>query len=445
MRKDDSSLTDPRKKPVLSSGVGFFPPSCKYWRIGRKWYDFAPFLKKHPGGARVLTVARDRFEDCTFVFEAHHHDYARARAIIAKYEVPEEILKKEGLLKADRFPSTSDEMDTPKLMGDDSFYSVIRRRVTKLLKESGCPDGGPSVECIVLFWVTFVTWATLFALTYSSGSFLMAAALGFAAAWLGAFGHNWVHQPKYRTWAYLSLDMVGFSSEAWFRDHLLQHHMYTNTKWDNHYHGTDPFLVTDPSVERNWLQANVMPFINPILLCFGVYANWIGHSVEILTGREEVDVFKFILPLQVAIMMSRWGVLHGAALIFTCYSVVGVYYFTMALMNHNAEHCHQIKRRNESVDWGEAQLHSSADWGVNMPFLAAGIYLWLNYHTVHHLFPKTDMSHHPAIQRILVDTCREFGIKYVTGHPLTIYLEMVRSFSTPLSLFQSARVYGGGL
>ena len=31
--------------------------------------------------------------------------------------------------------------------------------------------------------------------------------------------------------------------------------MYTNTPWDNHFRGTDPFLVTDPTVERNLLQA----------------------------------------------------------------------------------------------------------------------------------------------------------------------------------------------
>jgi hypothetical protein len=40
---------------------------------------------------------------------------------------------------------------------------------------------------------------------------------------LGAFGHNWVHQPYYqsRGWAILSLDVIGFSSEAWFRQHNL--------------------------------------------------------------------------------------------------------------------------------------------------------------------------------------------------------------------------------
>jgi len=76
-------------KAVWSSGVPFFPPSQKYWRIGGKWYDLEPFLDKHPGGRHILLLARDRFEDCTFVFEAHHHNYQRARAMIRKFEVSE--------------------------------------------------------------------------------------------------------------------------------------------------------------------------------------------------------------------------------------------------------------------------------------------------------------------------------------------------------------------
>ena len=37
-------------------------------------------------------------------------------------------------------------------------------------------------------------------LTYMTGSFLAAFSLGCFATWLGAFGHNWVHQPRYKLW-----------------------------------------------------------------------------------------------------------------------------------------------------------------------------------------------------------------------------------------------------
>ena len=47
-------------KGLDSSGVKFYPPSEKYWRIGGKWYDFSNFLAKHPGGATVMRLAKVR-------------------------------------------------------------------------------------------------------------------------------------------------------------------------------------------------------------------------------------------------------------------------------------------------------------------------------------------------------------------------------------------------
>merc|ERR1712165_498007 len=108
-----------------------------------------------------------------------------------------------------------------------------------------------------------------------------------------------------------------------------------------------------------------------------------------------------------------------------------MYYFTMALMNHNAEHCLKTRVRNAAEDWGIAQLHSSADWSVGCSFFEAGKYLWLNFHTVHHLFPRVDFSHHPAIQKIMFEACAEFGIDYQVGNFFDIWCEMVHTFSTP--------------
>ena len=439
------------QKPVWSSGVPFYPPSDRYWRIGGEWYDLEPFLHKHPGGAEILRMARDRFEDCTYAFEAHHHNYARARAIIAKYKVPTEkalatVRPQPAGREASRAWTTIhgaelDETTHPKLLGDDAFYSVMRKRLAAHLKQVGCPGGGPTTGCVALFWATFAAWAGSWLLTYWSGSFLAALLLGVCASLLGAFGHNWVHQPRYKLWAYLSLDTIGFSSDGWFREHVLQHHMYTNTPWDNHFVGTDPFLVTDPTVPRNWLQRNVMPYANPLLLTFGLYANWFAHLVETLHGNEKPMPTKLLLPLQIALMVQRWG-LHGAALVYVANGVLGVWYFSMALMNHNAEHTHDVDAHNAARDWGEAQLCASADWAVHTPFYRAGLYLWLNFHTIHHLFPLLDFSHHPAAQRLLLQTCKEFGVRYVASSPLQIYKEMVHSFRTPQSLYKEIAVYG---
>jgi len=259
--------------------------------------------------------------------------------------------------------------------------------------------------------------------------------------------HIQVHQakPKQWGWAILSLDVIGFSSETWFRKHNLQHHMYTNTPWDNHYTGTDPFLVTDPTRQRGWWQKNVLPYCHPIVFFFGPYVNYVTHFISILKGHEDLSVGKIFLPVHILLWIHRFGFSHGFSLALTTHGIIGLYYFTLALVNHNAEHTLDVRSRNKALDWGEAQLHVSADWAVNSSFMWSIIYLWLNFHTVHHLFPRVDFSHHPAIQQILVKTCKDFNIKYKHGNLFTLWLEMVRNFGHPMSPFEMVYVYGGGL
>jgi hypothetical protein len=72
--------------------------------------------------------------------------------------------------------------------------------------------------------------------------------------------------------------------------------MYTNTPWDNHFKGTDPFLVTDPTVRRNWVQKNVMPVIVPLVLTFGLPANYFAHATGIIEGSEVFSPTKLLLP-----------------------------------------------------------------------------------------------------------------------------------------------------
>merc|ERR1712136_938 len=441
--ENDENNNEQRKFPSKNSSGVPFNPHPKYWRIGAKYYDLTEFMHRHPGGPQLIQMARDRFDDATFAFEAHHHDYKKARAILQRYYVCD-------VDESERLTCLNGEEYPKFLLDDNSFYSVLRKRVKEYFQNCASHDGrwtapGPTQECVILFWTVFVVWLNSFAYCVYSGTLQAALLCGLFASWLGAFGHNWVHQPKYRIWAVLSLDTVGFSSESWYRAHVLQHHMYTNTVKDNHFKGTDPFLITDPTVERSWLQKYVTPYLNPIILTFGMWGNYIAHSVALFKGEEPLHWGKILLPIEVGIMIHRWGWTWGIALLYTMYGLLGLYYFTLALMNHNAEHCSDVKMRNKARDWGEAQLNSSADWGVDLGFYQSMIYLWLNYHTVHHLFPHVDMSRHMDIQGILIKACKEFNIEYVNGNPVYLWKEMVKNFSTPHSLFETIRTYSGAI
>jgi len=241
-------------------------------------------------------------------------------------------------------------------MPEDSFYNVLRAKVNEHLKTVGGP--GPTQECINLFKFLVVSYFVLMAAICKTNSYTLRYSLVFiwalVSALMGAYGHNWVHQPKYRFWALIGLDLPGLSSENWLREHTLQHHMYTNTPKDNHWYGTAPFLLTDPLSHRNWLHRNVMPYINWFIFWFGVIGNSIIHLVTIIQGHETMHYGFLFKPIQLAILSYNIGLKHGALCMFIQYGVVSTWFFTIAVMNHNTELSWDIDRRNKAQDWGES-------------------------------------------------------------------------------------------
>jgi len=263
----------------------------------------------------------------------------------------------------------------------------------------------------------------------------------FTGGIVGGFGHNWVHQPKYRKYAYC-LDLIGFSSEGWIREHNLQHHMYTNTPLDNHFLGTEPFLVCDPTKARWWVQQYIFPTLTPVLIFFGAWVNNIAHTVQLLLGNENFSIGKLFTPLEIWILVQLWGFQRGLGLMICSYGLTSVWYFTIALMNHNSEHCWDLQAKREAVDWGHSQLNASADMEPGLSFYGSWKYLWLNFHTIHHLFPNTDMSKHPGMQKVLLETLKEFPeVKYEVIPFGGLYNEMVKTFSEPRHPMDTIRLF----
>mmetsp|Transcript_34284 Transcript_34284/g.45323 ORF Transcript_34284/g.45323 Transcript_34284/m.45323 type:complete len:455 (+) Transcript_34284:57-1421(+) len=410
-----------------SSGVKFSNIHPRYWRINNKYYDLEPMMDRHPGGREVLEMARDRFDDSTYAFEAHHLNWKKMRKILAKYEV-------KGLV-----PPPS-KINYPSFAEPGSFYCILRQRVHEYLETVGGP--GPTKECLNLFWIILTAWICIFGLLVYTGSPVFCFLNGIVGSWLGGFGHNWVHQKKYRRHAYV-LDLLGLNSEAWAREHVLQHHMYTNTPLDNHYKGSDPFLIVDPTYERNFICKWITPFLNPIFLFFGIPVNYIVNTIQLLKGNENFTIGKLFPLLEMFIIAARWGFLRAFLLVIGMQGCNSVYYFTIALMNHNTEAAWDLDKRHSSSDWAKNQIYTSADIDCQLGFYQSMRYLWLNYHTVHHLFPHTDQSKHPGIQKILMATCKEFGIDYEYRSFWPIWKEMVMSFHSPRHLGAEVMLYPG--
>lgn len=231
-------------------------------------------------------------------------------------------------------------------MPEDSFYNTLRARVNEHLKTVDGP--GPTQECINLFKFLVVAYFILFAIICKTNSYAAVFVWAIVSALMGSYGHNWIHQPNYRFWAVIGLDLPGLSSENWLREHVLQHHMYTNTPLDPHWFGTAPFLWTDPLTQRNWLHRNIIPYINWVILWFGVLGNSIIHSIQLIQGVEIMHYGFLLKPIQLAILTYFIGLKHGALSMFIQYGVVSSWFYTIAVMNHNSELGWDVDRRNNA-------------------------------------------------------------------------------------------------
>ena len=382
------------------------------WRIGGNLYDLTPFMDRHPGGRQILEMQRDFFVDATYAFEAHHMNQPKVRRMLKRYYVG---------------PAAE---SSPLLSANESFYAEFRKRVNEYCRENG--GTGPTKLGLAVWWFVVAGLATSHIAALATGWFWLFIPVGMFSALVGAYGHNWIHQPEYRNWAYC-LDVVGISSAQWFVIHVLKHHMFTNTPEDNHWRGTAPFMVVDPAKKRTVVQRVLTPFYQPLVLFFGVLANYIDHFTQMKRDpralKHQLDFGKLFLPTWFILYFVFQGWM-GIGILLCALGVASIWYFTVALANHNTHDAWDLEKRSEARDWGEAQLLVSADVGVNLGYIASARYVWLNYHTVHHLVPAVDQSHHPAIQKILIECCEEYDVPYACYSFWRMYKEMVVTFTT---------------
>ena len=231
--------------------------------------------------------------------------------------------------------------------------------------------------------------------------------------------------------------MVLYIGYTYMVDHIAVHHIYTNTIPDNHFDGTDPFVFVNPLIPRNIFRKVFNWIIATSAVVFGIYGNYAINVVMILTKKEpfywHIFVFPFTYILMCIIVQDIFlGCTLCAVTTFTC----SVWYFTIALMNHNQEENWDMEevKKTAKLGWAEMQLVTSSDIGYNYGFIGSMLCLWLNYHTVHHLLPTVDMSHHAEAQNVLLRVATKHGISYHYKSFWEMYWNMLETFSIPRAL-----------
>ncbi len=400
------------------------------WEIHGKYYDLSPFLDAHPGGKRMLMLARGK--DCTEVFESVHLFGKKPHAMLARYFV------------ADK-ESHSETFSWAK----EGFYETLRTRVQKHFEgqavDLGMTRGYQTRIGHGTRWFHFRFWALLALFALVSWAAVVHANVWCALAWwplafvLGGYGHEGLHggvfhaQGMNRLVALLGMDLNGLSSFVYSHVHVTAHHVYTNIERvdpdiEIHY----PLIREFAYQERRWfhrfqhlycwpIYAVALPIAGAMDVQAMFTRKW-GKLPMLLPYRAEMAIFVLSRVLSIAWLYVLPHLLHDtgvAPLVNLCMILPASLLTNLNFaLNHQARRPMLLDEEEpprlalESFrDWGELQVRTTCDyqhgrWWADMLFSG------LNYQVEHHLFPLLSYSKLPEIAPLVRETCSEFGLPY---------------------------------
>ena len=429
-----------------------------YFLIDGKYYDLTNFIDKHPGGENFLRFSKRYSIDQTTHFNMHHVNYNTACTVLSNYRIrdPKSIEHCKNLIEKEKKVNPyykkqvvsnlekgrKDKEEYLKvhkclfqLPQQDSFYCDLRNETRKYFaKLNNKRKMGPKQFALNFWW--FLICLYLFSLLYNMmynvylrnkhGSMsyfeilLTSCVSGIIQGWLIGYGHQWVHMPLYRKYGYI-LDWSGLYSHGFHKEHILLHHTFTNSYSDNLLDFAEPFIIVNPIKERSkHIHKYIVILIGNITFFVGFFINHIYYGIQWLLGNEEIYWYYFLLYMKlygyctITYILTGWRNYNIGILMFFIENGVTSYYFLIvALMNHNQEILTwDLNKISKCKDWGEYQLAVSCDIGFNYNWLQSMLCLFQNYHTIHHLFPATDLSHHGDIQNILIRVSEKHHLKY---------------------------------
>ncbi len=322
---------------------------------------------------------------------------------------------------------------------DTSFSTELKRRINNYFETTNQTSKGnwrlhsKAVLLVALMvvnyvWLVFYTpehWANALGLCVSLA--FVATAIGFNVMHDGSHG-SFSHSKSVNSLAAWSLDVLGGSSYMWYYKHVVSHHTFTNIDGADDDIDVYPFFRFSP--EQKPLAAHRFQHIYWVILYGLLYIIWIFWTdyekyfrgtigvikLPKMTMRDEIvfwgsKVLNAVLFF--AIPMYCVGILP-AIIGFTLYAfATGLLISIVFQLAHIVEHTAfpTPTMGNMEDEWTVHQIRTTANFATRNR-LVTWFMGGLNYQVEHHLFPKISHIHYPKINKIIVETCKDYGVAY---------------------------------
>ena len=324
---------------------------------------------------------------------------------------------------------------------DHPFFDALKKKVDNYFSEQNIKPTGNwrlyskttvlfaaffLLYALLVFWVTMPLWLGIILCVVFG---INIAAIGFNVMHDGAHGsfssRGWVNNIM----GY-SLNIMGGDVNLWKIKHNMIHHSFTNIDGYDDDIDIRPFMRTTAIQPK--LKMHRFQHIYSIALYSLTYALWIFYfdfkkyfsrkigltPIRKFSTRDHIIfwvtkivhfIFFFGLPMYtVGVLATILGYLIVA---FVC-GIILSYVFQMAHVMENTEFVDPTATDGKLEDeWAVHQIKTTTNFATKsrvVSWFTGG----LNYQVEHHLFPRISHIHYPEVNKLVIETCEQFGVKY---------------------------------
>eukprot|EP01100_Stratorugosa_tubuloviscum_P003052 TRINITY_DN1721_c0_g1_i1.p1 TRINITY_DN1721_c0_g1~~TRINITY_DN1721_c0_g1_i1.p1 ORF type:complete len:447 (+),score=162.68 TRINITY_DN1721_c0_g1_i1:104-1444(+) len=385
--------------------------------IHGKVYDVTKFISKHPGGELIIQGAG---RDATPMFESSHPEFVKEK-VLPKYHI--------GSVKNYKSFYT----------WDSEFYRVLKKRVFNYFKERNISHHGNSE-----YWLKVCFTLICFPIFYYLGLICGSVFFTLIAGLFGAqFGIGIMHDGNHGATSKNSfinaicastMDFVGGSSFIWKHEHNIGHHQFTNMPEDPDVDTGEPFIRFSPNqkylshykyqhiyiwfvysiVTHKWYFSDIIDIIRGKYARLELYKPNLVEMIVVTIGKISVICWALFVPIYFN------GFITGFSLWFLFWVIMSFCFTLQFAPTHiNTEVLFpteieiQPKLDSNERDWAKLQILTACNYSIDstMTSLYSG---GLNFQIEHHLLPTISHVHYRHISPIVRQTCKEFGVPYIS-------------------------------